>query len=136
MKTKILIVDNDVQTVKTLKTYFLFHGFTVYTAVSGKEALHIVQKEKFHVVLIDINLPDMSELELLDEIKAKDFLTQVLMITDFSTLEKTLHSIKRGAVDYIVKPIDNLYVVLKLVNESINRMNRWRKNFSKSLIPA
>jgi len=136
MKTKILIVDDELNILQSLKTFFQFHGFDVFIAESGKAALDILKRQKLHIALLDINMPGMNGIELLEKIKQKDFSIQVIMITGFSTFDKTMKSMEKGAVDYILKPIDDLNDVLKLVNESVYRLKRWRKNLSESVMLA
>ena len=136
MKIKILIADDEKNILQTLKTFFQFHGYEVFTAEGGKEALEIFKRKKLDIALLDINMPGINGIELLERIKQKDFSTQVIMITGFSTFDKTLKSMEKGAVDYILKPIDDLNDVLKIVMESVKRLKRWKKNLSESVILA
>lgn len=133
MKTKLLIVDDEQDILSTLNRFFSLHSFDIITAQSAAEALKVIEKEKVNVALIDINMPEMDGIELLKNIKKWDFSIQVIMMTAYSTFDKTLRSLEMGAVDYILKPFDNLDDVLDLINESVKRLTRWRKNLLESV---
>jgi len=136
MKINILIVDDEKNILQSLKTFFQFHGFDVFTAENGEEALKLLKRKKINIALLDINMPGMDGIELLERIKHKDFSIQIIMITGFSTFDKMLKSMEKGAVDYILKPVDDLNDVLKIVKESVQRLKRWKKNLSESVMLA
>ena len=92
-----------------------------------------MEKDKVNIALLDINMPEMDGIELLSRIKKRDFSVQVIMMTAFSTFDKTLQSLEMGAVDYILKPFDNLDDMLDLINESVRRLKRWQKNLLQSV---
>lgn len=133
MNIKLLIVDDEEEILSTLKRFFALHDFDTTTANSAAEALKIMEKEKINIALMDINMPEMDGIELLSRIKKRDFSIQVIMMTAYSTFDKTLRSLEMGAVDYILKPFDNLDEVLDLINESVRRLKRWHKNLLESV---
>jgi two-component system NtrC family response regulator len=129
---KILVVDDEFEICRTLRNYFKLSGFNVFTATSGSEALEIIQKEKIHIVLSDIKMPEMDGLELLEKIHNIDFSIQVIMITGFSTFSTTLQALEKGAADYILKPFDDMDEIVKIVNLSIEKLSRWKANLAAS----
>lgn len=133
MNTKLLIVDDEVEILSTLKRFFSLNECDTITANSAAEALKIIENEKINIALLDINMPEMDGIELLKRIKKWDFSIQVIMMTAYSTFDKTLRSLEMGAVDYILKPFENLDDILELVNESVRRLARWRKNLLESV---
>lgn len=133
MKTKLLIVDDEPDILSTLERYFSMHDFSTVTAQNATEALKVIENEKVNIALLDINMPEMDGIELLKKIKKWDFSIQVIMMTAYSTFDKTLRSLEMGASDYVLKPFDNLDDVLELVNDSLKRLIRWRKNLLESV---
>lgn len=133
MKPKLLIVDDEEEIVATLKRFFDLHEFDIVTANNAAEALIILEKEKINIALLDINMPEMDGIELLNRIKKWDFSIQVIMMTAYSTFDKTLRSLEMGASDYILKPFENLDQVLELVNECARRLTRWQSNLLESV---
>lgn len=99
---KILIVDDEQGIVAMLKDYFEFHGYLVYTAMSGAEALKEINS-KPDIILLDINMPGMDGLEVCRTIRNHVscpiiFLTARIKETD------TIVGFQSGADDYVVKP--------------------------------
>ena len=84
-----------------LKKYFQ----EVYTAGDGKEALMIYHKVKPDVLLLDINMPYMNGLDMVEEIREYDKKTPIVMITAYSDREKLLKAIPLGLFQYLIKPI-------------------------------
>ena len=133
MNIKLLIVDDEEEILSTLSRFFAIHDFDVATANSAAGDFKIIEKEKINIALMDINMPEMNGIDLLSRIKKRDFSIQVIMMTAYSTFDKTLRSLEMGAVDYILKPFDNLDDVLDLINESVLRLKRWQKNLLESV---
>ncbi len=130
-KYKILIVDDEEDIVGTLKKHLKLDGYTVDTAQSAVEAFEKVKKDKYHVVLTDIVMPEMDGIELLREIKSYDALTQVIMMTGYSTMDKTLSSLEFGANDYILKPFKSVEQVMEIIDYSIKKLERWRESITQ-----
>lgn len=133
MKPRILIVDDEEEVLLSLSRFFALHDFFVLTAKSPELALKAIEKDKINIAILDINMPGMNGIDLLKRIKKWDFSIQVIMMTGYSTFDKTLQSLEMGAVDYLMKPFDNFDVVLKLVNQSATRLSRWQENLVESI---
>jgi DNA-binding NtrC family response regulator len=102
---KILVVDDDRAIRSTLKEILEYENYVVTDAPDGMEALELVKNDQFEVILLDIKMPRMDGLEVLDEIlKICD--TPVVMISGHGTIETAVEAIKKGAYDYIAKPLD------------------------------
>ena len=107
MKTKtVLIVDDDriirEQLQKELKREF----FKTFLASDGKTALESLNREEIDIVILDVRLPDMDGLEVLKEIKEKRPDCEVIVITGMGSQEIAIKSLRKGAIDYIEKPIE------------------------------
>ncbi len=102
---KILVVDDEAMARKLLKDFLEVKGYDVITASGGKEALEKI-KEEPDIVLLDIMMPDMNGMEVLDKIKEMSSSTVVIMVTALAENAIGVESIKRGAFDFVTKPID------------------------------
>ena len=103
---KILIIDDEKSIRKTLREILEYEKYQVDEAADGSEGLSMIQKEKYDVVLCDIKMPKMDGIELLDKIIALDNETPVVMISGHGTIETAVEAVKKGAFDFIAKPLD------------------------------
>jgi signal transduction histidine kinase len=102
---KILVTDDELNTLKTLSANLEDMGYRVATATNGKEALELIRKRGFNIVIADIKLPDISGLEILETAKELNPETAVIMITGHASLETAVDAINEGAYAYILKPV-------------------------------
>jgi len=107
---KILVADDNRENLSVLER-FLFHlAFEVDLAENGKEALEKFRRNDYAMVFSDVNMPVMTGIELLREIRAQDDDTPVIMITGFPTITLAVDSIKQGANDFITKPVSLAHI--------------------------
>ncbi|MDY6844244.1 MAG: UDP-3-O-acyl-N-acetylglucosamine deacetylase [Thermodesulfobacteriota bacterium] len=121
MKKTILIVDDELSILKSIKGIFLDEGFDVLTAKNGEEALTIIESEQPELVFLDIWLPGIDGIEVLKKIKSKFPHIQVVIMSGHSTIGTAVHALKLGASDFLEKPfsLDNLLHIAKNIHESI-----------------
>ena len=98
-----LVVDDDPGPRQTLRIVF-GDEFDVILAENGPQALQLFQHHSIEVAILDIKMPGMSGIELLDKLKSLDPEVQVLMLTGFETVETAKQALRLGACDYISKP--------------------------------
>ena len=112
---RVLVVDDDKVLQDSVKQALEFHHFRVDTADNGKEALSAVYREKYDLVVMDVNMPEMSGMEALVEIKKYDPSIIVLILTAYSNVGDAVKAVKEGAFNYLEKPItsDNLVALIK-----------------------
>jgi len=106
MKGKILIVDDETVVRDSLDRLFADEGFETRAAASGREALERLSPGEFDVALIDIRMPGMDGMELQGRLHQADPELMVIIMTGYATVETAVQALKKGAWDYIVKPID------------------------------
>ena len=104
-KKNILVVDDDKIILDSLIEFLSLEGFQVSGAETLKAARSQLQKQNYCLVITDVNLPDGDGLELLDTIRTNHPQTVVIVITGYGTIESAVKAIKRGAYDYLTKPI-------------------------------
>ncbi len=107
---KLLIVDDETEICDFLKSFFEERNYEVRTATSGEEALKTVGQFKPNVVLLDIKMPVMDGIRVLELIKAKHPKTKVIMVTALETRDKIEECIRLGADNYITKPLSLEYL--------------------------
>lgn len=103
---KILVVDDEYSIRETLAMFLTEKGHEVYGAASGREGIALFENLNPDVVILDIRLPDENGLDVLVKMKSSDSLAKVIMITAFQDMDTTIQAMKRGAYDYIHKPLD------------------------------
>jgi CheY-like chemotaxis protein len=119
-KVKILIIDDDKDTLETLGDILQEKGYQTETAKNGKEAIAKAEKHFFNVALIDINLPDMTGIEVLQAVGKISPYTMNVMITGNATLQNAIESVNVGANAYIRKPIDHA-TLDKILDECLKK---------------
>lgn len=103
---KILIIDDEKSIRKTLREILEYEKYQVDEATEGLEGMTMLQKEKYDVVLCDIKMPKMDGIELLDKITQSSADIPVVMISGHGTIETAVEAVKKGAFDFIAKPLD------------------------------
>lgn len=107
MKFKILIIDDE-QSIRDIFSLLLEEkGYLVETAETGRDGLSRARKFLPDVILLDMNLPDTTGIEVLSKIKKSLPQTEVIIITAFGTIKNAIEATKMGAYDYLEKPVDN-----------------------------
>lgn len=103
---KILVIDDERSIRNTLKDILEFEKHQVVLAGDGKQGLEAAQSENFDIIFSDIKMPEMDGLELLTLLKEKEIEAPVVMISGHGNIETAVECIKKGAFDFIEKPID------------------------------
>jgi len=116
---KILVVDDEPGFRTLLRWELEQCGMQVETAKNGVEGIEQIKNARFDVVITDITMPEMDGLKFLDEIKKVAPKTEVIVTTGFGAVETAVHSMKRGAFDFILKPYDVQDVVVR-IRQAVN----------------
>jgi DNA-binding NtrC family response regulator len=117
---KILLVDDEMNTLKVLSAILRKGGYEVYTAKSAEEALEMVSLVTFDSVVTDYKLPGMNGVEFLEVLNKRGSRIPVVMLTAFGTIEKAVDAMRRGAVSYLTKPV-NPHELLTLTREAVEK---------------
>ena len=114
-RNKLLVVDDEHLIRWSLEQNLKKQGYEVVTAGSGEDALRLLREEQPDLVLLDIQLPGMSGLDVLEKIKEHDDDIIVIMVTANSGLENAVNAMRLGAYDYISKPfnLDELSIIVR-----------------------
>lgn len=112
---KILILDDDKNFVRVLTNELESEGYEIQKANSGTQALEILEKDGVDVLLLDLNMPDLSGLDVLKRIRTLDLHVEVIILTGHGTVTSAVEAMKLGAYDFLTKPFE--MDVLKAVIE-------------------
>ncbi|MDD2366219.1 MAG: sigma-54 dependent transcriptional regulator [Desulfuromonadaceae bacterium] len=104
--TKILVVDDDDSGREALTLLLSSEGYDVSSAATGQNALDMIKKHQYQVVVSDLFLPDISGLDILQYVQKKSHLSEVIVVTGHASAQTAVRAMKDGAFDYITKPID------------------------------
>jgi DNA-binding NtrC family response regulator len=116
----ILVVDDEEVMRDVLQTLLTKEGYDVTLAQDGPEGLALARKRSFDAVILDVMLPEMGGLQVLEELKKSDPDLVVLMITAFASLETAITAMKKGAFDYVTKPFKH-EEVLHILRNALNQ---------------
>jgi DNA-binding response OmpR family regulator len=116
---KVLIVDDDKELRAHLTEILSVAGYEINAAASGMEAIEKAIDADFDLVLLDLMMPKMSGVDVLQELRKVAPRARIIMLTAFATVENAVEVIKRGASDYLIKPfkIDDLLTRIRRVLE-------------------
>jgi len=130
MKISLLLVDDEKDFIETLAERLQLRDFNVATALSGDEAIKLVEENEFDVIVLDVQMPGKDGVETLKEIKNIEQLSQVIMLTGHATVKTAIEGMKNGAFDYLMKPTDTDELIeminnaYKLVAEQRDRIRQ------------
>ena len=101
----ILIVDDEAIVRESIRDWLKNAGYEVSVAESGEEALKLIQKQNFGVMILDLRLPGINGIDVLKKAKALNKSIKSIVITAYPTMLTQEEATKLGAIDYLVKPI-------------------------------
>lgn len=120
MKKKILLVDDEKNILKVMSASLKKEGYEVETSRSGEEAVGKIGTDRYNLVITDYKLPGLNGLDLLQEIKGKYPDMPVIILTAYGTIEKAVEAMKKGASNYLTKPL-NLEELTLVVRDVIEK---------------
>ena len=119
-KGRILIVDDDINTRKSLTLIFNNFGFSIDTVATGNKALEAVKNKAYDLIILDVRLPDIDGISLLKSLKEIDAQISVLIITAYASTTSAINALNQGAAAYIMKPLDIDELIIK-VNDILEK---------------
>ena len=145
MKTdkNVLVVDDDPAHMEMLRTLVSGWGYTVELASDGTEGVDMIRERPFDIVLMDMRMIKMSGMEALEAIKEYNPSVPVIIMTAYSSVDTAVQSLKKGAYDYLTKPLDfeklkltldRIFENIYLKQENLELKNSLGKRFSRENI--
>ncbi len=134
LKNNLLIVDDDPFVLESVSALLKEFGYSVHTSHNAADALDLIKKSRFDVVLTDIRMPMVTGIDLLRQIRLFDPQLPVILLTGFAELDTAIDAVKRGAFDFITKPYNPEYLAHS-VERAVKYMKliEMEKNYMASL---
>jgi len=122
MSEKVLLVDDEKDFLDIMSERMEARGMTVKTADSADQALKILEKESFDAIVMDFKMPGMDGIQALKNIKTQKPELQIILLTGYATVEKTVEAMKIGATDLLEKPADLEALAAKIKQAKAEKM--------------
>jgi len=122
MSEKVLLVDDEKDFLDIMSERMEARGMTVKTADSADQALKILEKESFDAIVMDFKMPGMDGIQALKNIKTRKPELQIILLTGYATVEKTVEAMKIGATDLLEKPADLEALAAKIKQAKAEKM--------------
>jgi DNA-binding NtrC family response regulator len=124
-KTRILIIDDDENITKAEAEILEDQGYSVDIAGTGTEAIKKTRKNHYNLMLVDIKLPDMEGIDILNKIRDTTPKIRKIIVTGYPTLQNAIAAVNRSADAYIIKPFD-VEKMLVTIKEQIEKQKQER----------
>ncbi|MCX8022938.1 MAG: response regulator [Syntrophorhabdaceae bacterium] len=112
----ILVVDDNPDIIESLTDFLRLNGCNVFSAFTGKACIDLLRKNKeIEVVILDVGLPDVNGIALLDMIKVENPTVSVVIVTGNQSTDSIVEAIKKGASDFIIKPVEFEKLIFTLI---------------------
>jgi len=123
---RILVIDDDESIRKVLTNVLQDKGYIVDTAKDGEEAIKKAKTDFYNLALIDIRLPDMEGIELLNKLKDSTPKMVKIILTGYPSLENTIDAVNKGADGYLIKPV-NINALFEKIEEHLKKQEEDQK---------
>ncbi len=125
---KILVIDDERSIRNSLKEILVDEGYDVDVAENGAQGCAMVDKEKYSVIFCDIKMPEMDGMEVLDKFTEMGVDSAVIMISGHGDIDTAVECIKKGAFDFIQKPLDlnRILITIKNATEKVSLVKETR----------
>ncbi|MGR3292818.1 MAG: sigma-54-dependent transcriptional regulator [Candidatus Scalindua sp.] len=135
---KILVVDDDDLSRGYLSEALKRNGYSVDNASDGQEAVSLTDKQNYDMIFLDMRMPRMGGMKVLERVKKTSKETTVVIMTAYGSIESAVEAMQKGAYDYIIKPfsVDNIELLLKRVQERqklIDENKYWRSRLDSNV---
>ena len=127
-QVRVLVVDDEPTLLRALEALLRKNGHDVVALESPIVATQRLAQEEFDVALLDVKMPDLSGLELLNAVKHRRPEIEVIMMTGHATVETALAALKAGAYDYLTKPFEDVELVARAVAKAAERKALFDRN--------
>jgi DNA-binding response OmpR family regulator len=125
---RLLVVDDEKNIRAVLKEGLEAHAYNVQEAASAEDALRLIERQSFDLVLLDLRMPGMDGLELLTHIHERSPQTIIIMLTAYATLDSAVQALRQGAYDYLTKPASIPQIVESVERGLIKKREEARRN--------
>src|SRR5437667_7567199 len=133
-KSRILVIDDEVAIRDSLRMMLEYEGYDCVGAATGQEGLALAEREAPDLVLLDVKMPGMDGLEVLDRLRAANEALPVIVVSGHGTISTAGEATKKGAFDFIEKPFASERVLVSLRNALDQRRLRDENRSLKKVV--
>jgi DNA-binding response OmpR family regulator len=126
-EARILVVDDELSIRLLLTEELSQEGYQVGTAASGEEALAMLQEDTFDLILLDLKMPGIDGLQVMEEARKLAPNTVVIMLTAYATLDSAVEAMRHGGHDYLLKP-STTEEILDSVEKGLAKRRQWLRH--------
>ena len=130
---RVLLVDDEEEFIKTLSERMQARGFQATTATSGVDAMKQVDAHNYDAIILDMQMPGMDGIETLRRMLEKNPDLQVILLTGYGSVQKSVEAMKIGAVDFLEKPADIEALVARIKEAGNERIALVEKRAEESI---
>jgi two-component system nitrogen regulation response regulator NtrX len=116
MRSRILVIDDEEAIRKSLRMVLEYEGYDMIEAASGPEGIETLRRESPDAVLLDIKMPGMDGMEVLQQARSRDAHTPILMVSGHGDIPTAVDALRKGAYDFLEKPLETERVLAALRN--------------------
>lgn len=118
---RVLIVDDEEELVTTIAERLQIRGIQAQIATDGETALKMIEENPPQVVVLDVMMPGIGGIEILQRMKAQNLQIPVILLTGYGSTEQGLEGMREGAFDYLMKPCD-LNILISKIQEAVQNL--------------
>jgi DNA-binding response OmpR family regulator len=128
MSYNVMILDDDREAAEQVRLRLEQAGLDRIDIIADVHAaIAMLRAKKYHVLLADMDMPDMDGVEILRKVRQYDPMTQVIMMTEHSTIDRVLTCLELGANDYVLKPFKNDEYLTDIIRAAVGKLERWKE---------
>ena len=129
MVSKILVIDDEEIVGESLRKIFKDEGYEIDTASTGQEGLRKARSMSFDLMVVDLKMPDISGLDVIEVLRKEQPDTMTILITGYSSIDSAIKALKIGAFDYVPKPFtpDEICTAVESALETKNKLAKEKK---------
>ncbi len=131
---RLLVVDDEADFAKLIQTILNQVGYKVDMAISATQAIALQRKNAYDLALVDLRMPEMTGLELLQYLKARDRSIFVILMTAYGSFSVGIEALRQGACDYVAKPFKNKALKEKVAEALQRRQQYLREQHNHSSV--
>jgi len=124
----LLVVDDEVVIHQVLASFLEDSGWSIDFVTTAEEALKNLERKEYNLLVVDKNLPGMSGIELMREVRKRHDDVEFIVITAYASYESAIEAMRLGAFDYIEKPFSDLQLVREKLNRALERQHLTHEN--------